>query len=94
MKQKYDIIFLDHMMPDMDGIETLNNLKKLENNMSKDAPVIALTANTINTKIFFIIFLFSRLIISSLSSSLSPLVYSRSAASLPNIFPYFAHFSI
>lgn len=45
--EKFDIIFMDHVMPDMDGIETLNNLKKLENNMSKDAPVIALTANAL-----------------------------------------------
>ena len=33
----YDVIFLDHMMPEMDGIETLKQAKKLENNLCKDA---------------------------------------------------------
>lgn len=46
-EEKYDIIFLDHMMPDMDGIETLENMKKLHNNMNESTPVIALTANAI-----------------------------------------------
>lgn len=42
---KYDMIFLDHMMPDMDGIEVLNILKSLD---SYDIPpVVALTANAI-----------------------------------------------
>ena len=44
---KYDVILLDHMMPNMDGIETLKQAKALENNLSKDTPVIALTANAI-----------------------------------------------
>jgi CheY-like chemotaxis protein/HPt (histidine-containing phosphotransfer) domain-containing protein len=39
----YDIIFMDHMMPDMDGIETAKNLRELGYN----EPVVALTANTI-----------------------------------------------
>ena len=39
----YDIIFLDHMMPEMDGIETLKHLKELS---IKLPPVIALTANS------------------------------------------------
>lgn len=39
---KYDIIFLDHMMPEMDGIQTLKNLKQ---SGYKIPPVIALTAN-------------------------------------------------
>jgi len=44
-EKKYDIIFIDHRMPDMDGIQTLEALKKMEDNLSKDAPCIALTAN-------------------------------------------------
>lgn len=46
-KEKYDIIFLDHMMPEMDGIETLKALKSLERNCSAESPVVALTANAI-----------------------------------------------
>lgn len=44
---KYHIIFLDHMMPKMDGIETLNHMKE-ENLVTEDTPVIALTANAVN----------------------------------------------
>ena len=44
---KYDIIFLDHMMPDMDGIETYKHMKELEENPNKDTTVIMLTANAI-----------------------------------------------
>jgi len=44
-KKAYDIILMDHMMPEMDGIETLNKLN--EDNLS-DCPVIALTANAIS----------------------------------------------
>ena len=39
------MIFLDHMMPEMDGIETLNVLRKLED--YEIPPVVALTANAI-----------------------------------------------
>ncbi len=43
----YDIIFLDHMMPDMDGIETFRRLRKKNGFYFKEVPVIALTANTV-----------------------------------------------
>ena len=43
----YDIILLDHMMPEMDGIETLVRLKSSDENLSINATVIALTANAI-----------------------------------------------
>lgn len=46
MQNHYDIILLDHMMPGMDGVETLRNLKKQEGK-SKDAVVIVLTANAV-----------------------------------------------
>ena len=46
-KNCYDIILLDHMMPNMDGIETLKAFKELPENLCKDTPVIALTANAI-----------------------------------------------
>lgn len=44
----YDIIFLDHMMPHMDGIETLRNIKSMQDNKSIGAAVIALTANAVS----------------------------------------------
>ncbi|MCI8803566.1 MAG: response regulator [Oscillibacter sp.] len=44
----YDIIFLDHMMPGFDGVETLKKIRKLRDGMYQDLPVIALTANTVS----------------------------------------------
>lgn len=44
-KEKFDIILLDHMMPNMDGMETLTHIK--ERHLADDIPVIALTANAI-----------------------------------------------
>lgn len=44
-KIKYDIVFLDHMMSDLDGIETLRIHKKNEKSLNKDTPIIVLTAN-------------------------------------------------
>lgn len=41
----YHIIFMDHMMPEMDGEETLHLLKQQENGHCQNVPVIALTAN-------------------------------------------------
>ncbi|MBP3723923.1 MAG: response regulator, partial [Selenomonadaceae bacterium] len=46
-KEHYDIVFLDHMMPGMDGIETLERAKKLAGSRCKNSPFIALTANAI-----------------------------------------------
>jgi len=44
-QHRFDIIFLDHMMPEMDGIETLHAMK--EQGLCEDVPVIMLTANAI-----------------------------------------------
>ena len=43
----YDLIFLDHMMPEMDGVETFRHMKKMENNQCKETPIIMLTANAV-----------------------------------------------
>lgn len=45
--ESFDIIFLDHMMPEMDGIQTFDELMKLPK-MPKNTPIIALTANAIS----------------------------------------------
>lgn len=45
---RYDIILLDHMMPHMDGIETLKRMKTMMANMSREATIIALTANAVS----------------------------------------------
>lgn len=44
--KRYDIIFLDHMMPEMDGLETFEQMKHLEH-LCIDTPVIILTANAV-----------------------------------------------
>ncbi|MBP3594772.1 MAG: DegV family EDD domain-containing protein [Lachnospiraceae bacterium] len=41
----YNVIFMDHMMPEMDGVETLNRVRQQENGLCREVPVIALTAN-------------------------------------------------
>lgn len=45
-KQTYDMIFMDQMMPKMDGVETLFRLREAKND-NKRTPVIALTANAL-----------------------------------------------
>ena len=44
----YDMIFLDHMMPGLDGVETLRRIREIRGGIYQDLPVIALTANTIS----------------------------------------------
>ena len=44
----YDVVFLDHMMPGFDGVETLRYIREINDGMYQDLPVIALTANTIS----------------------------------------------
>ncbi len=46
-KEHFDVILLDHMMPEMDGVETLERSRSLEGSRCRDTPVIALTANAI-----------------------------------------------
>lgn len=48
VKEKhYDLIFMDHMMPGMDGIETFHAMRKMPENLCQDTPVIILTANAV-----------------------------------------------
>jgi signal transduction histidine kinase/CheY-like chemotaxis protein len=46
-KTIYDAIFMDHMMPEMDGIEAVNIIREIDTEYAKNVPVIALTANAL-----------------------------------------------
>ncbi len=46
--KKYDLVFLDHLMPGKNGIETLHELKKEKDNPNLDTACICLTANAIS----------------------------------------------
>ncbi len=47
-KKKYDVIFLDHRMPEKDGIETLQELLAAKDSPNSGTPVICLTANAVS----------------------------------------------
>lgn len=46
-KQKFDMILLDHMMPDFDGVAALKMIRNDKKNPNQDGIIIALTANAI-----------------------------------------------
>jgi signal transduction histidine kinase/CheY-like chemotaxis protein len=46
-KDAFDIIFMDHMMPEMDGIETVRRIRALGGSFKK-IPIVALTANAVS----------------------------------------------
>lgn len=46
--QPIDLVFMDHMMPDLDGVETTKLIRQNGNDNYRNVPVIALTANVIN----------------------------------------------
>lgn len=48
MSKDYDFVFMDHMMPEMDGIETLKRIRDKQGNYFKTVPIIALTANSVS----------------------------------------------
>ncbi|MDR2583159.1 MAG: response regulator [Fibromonadaceae bacterium] len=45
---KYDIVFMDHMMPELDGIETTRIIRKISGEYFANLPIIALTANAVS----------------------------------------------
>lgn len=47
-ERAYDIVFLDHMMPEMDGIEVMKKLLEDKEHPNVNTPIIALTANAIS----------------------------------------------
>lgn len=47
-KESFDIIFLDHMMPEMDGIETIKRLRKIHLDDDNPMTIVAFTANAVS----------------------------------------------
>lgn len=43
----YDLIFMDHMMPEMDGVEAVHKIRALPNETKSHLPIVALTANAV-----------------------------------------------
>lgn len=48
MAEKYDVIFMDHMMPEMDGVETMKMIRARRMATDQNAVFIALTANVVS----------------------------------------------
>ena len=46
-KKKYDVVFMDHMMPEMDGIEAMKQMKGIGEALNAETPFVALTANAV-----------------------------------------------
>lgn len=46
-KKKYDLVFMDHFMPIMDGVETTQEIRALEDDYFQKLPTIALTADAV-----------------------------------------------
>ena len=44
----FDFVFMDHMMPEMDGVETLKRMREHDDEFYQKVPVIALTANAVS----------------------------------------------
>ncbi|MDL2264414.1 response regulator, partial [Synergistaceae bacterium OttesenSCG-928-I11] len=47
-RNHYDIVFMDHMMPEMDGIEATELIRSTEGACYKNLPIVALTANAMS----------------------------------------------
>jgi len=45
---KYSAIFMDHIMPEMDGVETVRRIRELGSDYAKNIPIIVLTANVVS----------------------------------------------
>ncbi|MDO5291726.1 MAG: ATP-binding protein [bacterium] len=47
-KHKYDLIFMDHMMPEMDGVDTTKKIRGMVGEYYRSVPIVALTANAMS----------------------------------------------
>ena len=48
-EREFDIVFMDHMMPKMDGVEAMKHLRSDPERKKKEFPIVALTANAVST---------------------------------------------
>ncbi|MCR4933147.1 MAG: response regulator [Lachnospiraceae bacterium] len=48
-KKEYDLIFMDHMMPEMDGVETTQRIRELDSDNAQNVPIVACTANVVSS---------------------------------------------
>ena len=48
LQTRYDVIFMDHLMPEMDGIETLKQLRKMQKESGQEYIIVAFTANAVS----------------------------------------------
>ena len=46
-EKDFDILFVDHMMPGMDGVELVHRIRESDDSYLKEVPIVALTANAI-----------------------------------------------
>ena len=46
--ERFDLIFMDHMMPEMDGVETMQKIRGMNNDYGEHVPIVALTANAVS----------------------------------------------
>ncbi len=47
-KEDYDVIYMDHMMPEMDGVECMKRIREMADRMRRSPVIIALTANALS----------------------------------------------
>ena len=48
-EQEFDVVFMDHMMPGMDGVEAMKRIRADADREHRDLPIVALTANAVST---------------------------------------------
>jgi signal transduction histidine kinase/CheY-like chemotaxis protein len=46
-RRRFDLVFMDHMMPEMDGIEATRQIRAIDTDYARNLPIIALTANAL-----------------------------------------------